>query len=52
MFVSYIDLGTIQVLIQVLVAGAAGAILMSWNRIKMIFQRKKPEEVETPEAGE
>ena len=44
MFLAYIDPGSGSVLIQVILASMIGGIAIFWNRIKLLFMRKKPAE--------
>mgnify|MGYP000365568271 CR=1 FL=1 len=49
MILAYIDPGSGSILIQVILASCVGGILVFWNRIKLLFTRKKPDDTQTPE---
>lgn len=49
MILAYIDPGSGSILIQVILATCLGGIVVFWQKIKLLFIRKKPEEPKKPE---
>ena len=55
MFLLYLDPGSGSFLIQLLIAGLAGAgiaIAVSWGRIKRFFSKKKPVDADKDDEDE
>lgn len=52
MIIAYIDPGSGSILLQVLLASVLGGVAIFWQRIKMLFTRKRPADELAPKLPE